>query len=53
MTRRQLIVRLARDLRIGARVIEIKQAALAAAADRALRKIVRQHRASRRRTEED
>ena len=50
MTRRELVTKLARDIRIGARVIEIKQAALAAAADRALLKIVKRH-ASRRRKE--
>jgi hypothetical protein len=51
VTRRELVTKLARDIRIGARVIEIKQAALAAAADRALLKIVRRHNASRRRPE--
>ena len=35
MTRRELVTKLACDIRIVARVIEIKQAALAAAADRA------------------
>ena len=38
MTRKELVTRLAREIRIGARVIEIKEAALAAAAARELRK---------------
>ena len=41
MTRKELVTKLAREIRIGARVIEIKQAALAAAAARELRRIVR------------
>jgi hypothetical protein len=48
VTRRELIDRLARDIRIGARVVDIKRAVLAAAADRALRRIVRQHASLRR-----
>ena len=51
MTRKELVAKLAREIRIGARVIDIKQAALAGAAARQLRRIVRRHRASRRRQE--
>jgi hypothetical protein len=48
VTRREMVRRLALDLRIGARVAEIKQAALATAAERALRRIVRRHASHRR-----
>ena len=51
VTRKELVTKLAREIRIGARVIEIKEAALAAAAARELRRIVRRHRATRRRQE--
>ena len=51
MTCKELVIKLAREIRIGARVIDIKKQALAAAAARELRRIVRRHRASRRRTE--
>jgi hypothetical protein len=51
VTRKELVAKLAREIRIGARVIDIKQAALAGAAARELRNIVRRHRASRRRQE--
>ena len=52
MTRKELVAKLAREIRIGARVIDIKQAALAGAAARQLRRIVRRgHRASRRQQE--
>ena len=51
VTRKELVTKLAREIRIGARVIDIKQAALAAAAARELRRIVRRHRATRRRQE--
>jgi hypothetical protein len=51
VTRKELVTRLAREIRIGARVIDIKKQALAAAAARELRNIVRRHRASRRRQE--
>jgi hypothetical protein len=52
VTRKELVTKLAREIRIGARVIDIKKQALAAAAARELRRIVRQkHRASRRRQE--
>ena len=51
MTRKELVTKLAREIRIGARVIDIKKQALAAAAARELRNIVRRHRASRRRQE--
>ena len=42
MTRKELVIKLAREIRIGARVIDIKEQALAAAAARELRNIVRQ-----------
>ena len=51
MTRKELVTKLAREIRIGARVIDIKKQALGAAAARELRRIVRRHRASRRRQE--
>ena len=38
MTRKELVTKLAREIRIGARVIDIKKQALAAAAARELRK---------------
>ena len=44
MTCKELVTKLAREIRIGARVIDIKQAALAAAAARELRRIVRRAR---------
>ena len=46
--RNELVRRMAMDIRIGARVVDIKRAVLAAAADRALRRIVRQHASHRR-----